>query len=129
MKQIKQGARLPLLLVVTAVSVAFGAASDFVWDGTPLSVGDVVVSVVLGPFVTTAGGGVVDGPFRNFFIFGGCLFCPLYAVLAWRWFRTGYMSFLIAVALFKDLMKRERNACIPDRLDVQNRNVFGPEQL
>jgi hypothetical protein len=100
MRPVKPGARLALLFVVTAVAVALGAASDFVWDGTALSVGDVVVGIVLAPIVVTVGGGVVGGPFRSFFEVGGCLFWPLFALLSWRWLATGRRSFLVAVALW-----------------------------
>ena len=99
--------RLVGLLFVSLLGVAVGVLADL-QSTEPLSfpprsaaalVGDVLVALLFAPLVTTVGGFVAFRwlPLPLALLFGvfGWLFCPVYALLAWRWLKTGALGWLL----------------------------------
>lgn len=91
---------LATLMVATGVGLAVGIAADFAVGGVPSSFGDVALAVVFSPLLAAIGGRAVDSSFSTLFFIGGLLFWPVWAFLAWRWFRNRQLPVAVMIAVW-----------------------------
>ena len=104
--------RLAWLLFASLLGVTLGILADFTAAeplfSPPRSVGalaeNVLAALLLSPILASMGGFMVFAwmppPLHMLFGLVGCLFWPVYALLAWRWMKTGELWLLIVLSLW-----------------------------
>lgn len=93
----------PFLSVLAAMLTGFalGIASDFIAGRAAFTFDNIVSALILSPILVCIAAGVADdSPFQLVFLVGGCLFWPVFGLLAWQWFRTKRTAFIAAIALW-----------------------------